>query len=1444
LKNAGFAVFCSKNYNKSNFCVFQKTLIKKRQRGSHMIKQGISGGLINLKSFINRSDYVEIKNSNLRTASSLREAAKDGLQSLYAEVDDVLDKYKDTDVIKIMNELRDEKLLWVRARSIDADTVNANGDYFSKAELLKEVDIITTDSDGKKVRTKGPAYKTFEGVPIYANHKNDDVLEAKGMVIHAEWNDDENCVYCVFYIDESAYPDIARGIRVGYMHDVSMGCQVESGECSECGNIAAHEKDYCECLKKFKGKIHPKTGKKVYEKNMGIKFIELSVVGDGAFDTCEIEEIYDKDDVLSKAIKLEKKASDIHANLMLAATNLPSEAIERRELEESLRQISSASSAAVKIAQTLVGGPLLAQDGAGANATVSNILKYLGIDPSSGLNILDMLNLALNFLEVSIINMFARKDNVDLAHVSKISKSMADLQATMQDLIDEGVDSGSQPKQPLNQDQLQQQQPQAAQPAQVAQQSYSPAGNVGQMMTQNEAFSVLPPEMAQPIGGGAVASKKNSRVIVWSHSGEEVNSRVTTASSKSKTNTTVGKALENLAKALENTVSNRAAGNNNPIKTNTPTRVAGGKSMSIWEKFTQQRRLKQAAKATEKLELEDKSGNKIVISSKGDVEAYHNNKRVAWEPNITDEHLEAISSGNGIEVAAEFLSQFGRAVSASKYSGRSVVSNWDPQIREDVYEEALEPLHKGTYDDVIEDLLGSESAERYKRNNPSGEESQSQLISEHGGDVLADKNLTREELLNDAGLYGRNFVDDDVKEALLEDARKGNPDEVLEDQLAAVHKEHSASSAGNIIKTALSALANAVVASRVTPEEIIETTISLAKQKDFAHLVKLAQLGSKTRTRIASRLDFYNKEVILSPTAAIFNELGKVASSEVSARDLHEVLATVAANTEKITKTVTASALELIKYKNLTSATVVAKASRSELLRAALASHVDNDENVSRDHLKTALMAFAAASEDSLVTPREIIDSVAGFDTDELTARVEFARNEKSVNARLASRARKEFFGNARFASSSDIAENTIGWLADYAMEYEQSSQTISEAALLAIENPKVASNLVGKLIKTAKVTITDERVVTKRISATCEELGLDPKSEDFEAQFRDKAIALLQQSGYTVDPGTFSLNEVNVSADGYVSASVTSRFTKSFDASDSQPAEYPNEEGNEGENLGPIGQAEEIATEGAQEMRAAKRKAILERIAQVAGMGMPGAPAVAPAPTPAPAGAPMGADLAGGGLGALTMADEDSAAAETDTDSLPEPGKKSPPGSVCVSCGSRNVDLADGKGHCNDCQTDMEVKYQITITPSSDTENDKSEAAEEPAPEAPLGGDIGLGAATAPAPAAPGGMGAPAPAATPAAGMTPMAKSAPPVMVRISWKQDPEVFIKAAQADFDPDNEKTLPVGHICPSCGNRKAKKVKSTRFCYSCGEVYIPRIHKSSDKTKVEVSIDKIV
>ena len=144
------------------------------------------GGTITINSFLNSNDRDIARDHLLKTASSqMREAAKIGLQSLYADPKDVLEKYKDFDIVKEMQARKGAKLLWVRARAIDADVVNANGDLFSKEELLKEAEI-----KGEKI----PAYKTFEGVPIYTNHKNDDIEQAKGMVVYAEWDEKENCV--------------------------------------------------------------------------------------------------------------------------------------------------------------------------------------------------------------------------------------------------------------------------------------------------------------------------------------------------------------------------------------------------------------------------------------------------------------------------------------------------------------------------------------------------------------------------------------------------------------------------------------------------------------------------------------------------------------------------------------------------------------------------------------------------------------------------------------------------------------------------------------------------------------------------------------------------------------------------------------------------------------------------------------------------------------------------------------------------------------------------------------------------------------------------------------------------------------------------------------------------------------------------------------------------
>ena len=1400
------------------------------------------GGPITINSFLTTEDRNTAREHMLKTASKqMREAAKIGLQSLYADPSDVLEKYKDFDIVKEMKARKDAKLLWVRARAIDADTVNHNGDYFSKEELLKEADI-----KGEKI----PAYTTFEGVPIYTNHKNDDIEQAKGMVVYAEWDEKENCVYCTFFVDEEAYPDIARNIRTGVMHDVSMGCSVAYGTCSKCGNKAYTEKDYCSCLKKWKGKKDPDNNKQVFEYNFDLKFIELSCVGDGAFDTCEIQEIYDVDEVLSAAGEVEKKASEILSNIVIAQQGAPIDL--RSEYENCLRVAEDTTKTALRLAQsagTLVGGALMAGEGAGQNSTVNAVLGALGIDPRTGLNILDMINLSLNFLEVAVMNMFARKDNVDLTHVSKISKSMADLQATMEDLINDGVGSEGQQQAPINQGQPQ---APAAAPAapQTAPQSYSPAGGAGQMMTQNQNF-VLPQEMQQGIGGGALASS-SSRAIVWSHTGEEVNARVATASRKNKIS--LGKALENLAEALGTPAkfqaSNlRAAENNQPIKTNSPIKVSGGnKPMSIWEKFTQQRRLKQAAKATEKFELEDKMGNKIVISSKGDIEAYHNNTRVAWEPSLSDAQIESIVSGNGIEVTAEILSEFSRVVSAAKASGKNVIANWTPVTPDTVLNEQLSEMHKGSYDMTLEQLLGSNLAERYKRQDVAGEETMEKELEDIDMQNNADDMVTINELLaNKAGLYGNNFVDDKVKEALLEDARLGNPDAVINEQLLLHQKEYALGTPNLVVKATVEALGKAVVASKVTPEEVVGLAAKLASQNNFVGLLKLANLGSGAREVIASRRSFHNIETSLTPTAAIMNELGKLSANPADVKDL----LVTAKSDERVVKTVTASALEMMKDAKVDPANINRKASRSDLLKAAFTSYVGGSDDINRDHMKAALMAFAATTEDSLVTPNEVVASISDIDADELTSRIEFARTEESVGDRLTARARKEFFGASRFAGTNDIAENAIGWLADYAIEFGHSSKAIAEASVLAVRNPRVAENLVSRLVnantRTAKIQITDEKIITKRINCTVEDLGgIDPKADDFDDQFRQKAIELLSNSGYTVDPNTFSMNDVSVSPDGYITASISTRFTKSFVAEGNAPSEMmaPESNGVQIPELVPeeLAGPDVIATASAISLRSAKRKEILQKFAQVLpGMAPAGMPGAAPE-NQAMGGMPAGADLTG--ISSLTTPTAEFAE-ETDTDELPEPGKKYPVGSICPACGSKDVDLSNGNGHCNSCGTDLEVSYNIVIKPSSDTEVEKGQKSEEPeAPAAPeLSPDMGLGAATAPAPMAPAAPAAPMAPATP--GLGGAVASTLPMMVRISYKQDPSVFIAATHPDFNVDSATQLPVGKICPSCGNRHAKKVHNTRFCYNCGDVYIPRIHKnSSDPNMVTVSIDKVV
>lgn len=1399
-----------------------------------MEKRGKSGGFITVSSLINSEDRKSAGNARLAMASSsiMRLAAKEGLLSLYADAEEVLDKYKDFDIVASMREHKG-KLLWVRARAIDADVANANGDYFSEEELLGEV----VDQKGNKM----PAYKTFEGVPIYTNHKNDDIEQAKGMVVYSEWDDKEKCVYCTFIVDEEAYPEIARGIRVGYMHDVSMGCQVESGTCSECGNKATTEKEYCDCLKKYKGKKHPRTGKKVYEKNHGIKFIELSVVGDGAFDSCMIQEIYDVDDILNKAASLDKKAESIRSTIVVASTVAPKDYMIRRAYEDCLRTAYDTTKQTLRVAQsagTLVGGQLLAGEGAGNNTTVANILKFLGIEGTAGLNILDMLNLALNFLEVAVMNLFARKDNVDLGHVGKITKSMADLQSTMQDMIDDGVETGGDGQQPMNQGSMQQ--PQQPQPGpNVAQEDYTQAGAVGRSIgpqapqgtpgapqgapqTQNQAF------MGMPMGfGGGIFANTNLPRVVWAHDDSEEVGRTVTASTardtssgkdmtqctyNSKYVTKLAESIMNLAEVLgvqTHSASPAVVSQPPPSNPKPSNQTGGNKNMDFFKQFKQARNKREAAVMEQEVKVSDKAGHSLRLSADGTIQAFYQGQLVQdFDPVLTEEHKLAIEAEDGPRVAAALLADFQRFTRTAEWKPSHEYSK--------TREEQLEAVRTGTDEDVKEKLL-SDKAGRYNRTN------EEQDIKER---ELSKKNLrpgtdddVKENLLGaPAGLYSRKNNDIDVRENLINDARRGHPDDVIELQIEQVRNNYGPGDTGLVTTAAINALSKAVIEARVTPEEVVEATKSLSERNDFVELIQLAHLGDKVRRVEAKRGNFWKLgSTEIASESAVLDALGSVVSTEVTAADIAECLHVVTSEVSKAIQSVTRVVKAQMGDSNGVEPSMLRKTvSKADKYRAALATIAETEaEQPMKDPIKTALFAFANSADELAAHPHEVVLALANVDESDLLADVELARSAAVRESRLQVRARRDFWGANRFASKEGVYENVVGWLADYSEAGNYSSGSIVVAAKKLVAQPVAAEKLISKVIatttKTAAIQVTDERTSTKRLECTVGDVGLDPKDESFESAFREKAIEIMASNGYTVDPSTFTFTDLNINGDT-VSASVTSTVRKTFTAdapAAGVSAETPME-GNIDASAEVAPEPTVIMSESIKNIRIAKRQEILNRYAQAPMGGSPAGGASAP---------PVGGDLAGAadGLGISSFTAPTAENPEEDpanVDDMPEPGTKKPWGTICPQCGSEDVDIANGEGNCNSCNAQITYEFTAKVKPNEDKGgNDKAPAMDEPMPE--LGGDMGLGAATAPAP------GAPAPA-----GAAPGPGGTAPMMMAASWKTSPDVLIRVAQLgeNFNRKAEKVLPVGFVCPSCGNRGVTKVASTgrSYCYDCGTI----------------------
>ena len=251
--------------------------------------------------------------------------------------------------------------------------------------------------------------------------------------------------------------------------------------------------------------------------------------------------------------------------------------------------------------------------------------------------------------------------------------------------------------------------------------------------------------------------------------------------------------------------------------------------------------------------------------------------------------------------------------------------------------------------------------------------------------------------------------------------------------------------------------------------------------------------------------------------------------------------------------------------------------------------------------------------------------------------------------------------------------------------------------------------------------------------------------------------------------------------------------------------------------------------TESAKFARRAKREEVLRKYAQAVPGVAPAGPAAGPVDPMAGMAAPAAEDPGALGLTGMPAEMGDMG----DMDAVSEPGQKKPWGSVCPVCGSDDVNISEGNADCQSCGTNYKILQSLELI----SEGDKGKSMDESG-DMGLGLDMGLGAATAPTETAPATPGAPP---APAGGMAPMANSSARAMFRLATTVDSDVYLRTAMPDFDKTNEKRLPVGMICPSCGSREAHKVKNNTFCYDCGTYAKTKVASNKNNpSKLDITI----
>jgi hypothetical protein len=213
-----------------------------------------------------------------------------------AALDTVADTYR------ISRDPDDYLLIPTRANS--ADRPNENMDAWRHAELLR-----FDPKVGKRV------YQTYLLKPHFVNHNASNFALSRGVILDAHYNDSnpasgqtkeavleatglepdrDEFVETLIAMDMTKDPALAAAYKNGSVYRFSMGCDVESTECSVCGKVAISTLQFCEHVRAKHSRVaYPLDGgghRRGFEWCNNTVFAEESAVDDPADKEAEVQE--------------------------------------------------------------------------------------------------------------------------------------------------------------------------------------------------------------------------------------------------------------------------------------------------------------------------------------------------------------------------------------------------------------------------------------------------------------------------------------------------------------------------------------------------------------------------------------------------------------------------------------------------------------------------------------------------------------------------------------------------------------------------------------------------------------------------------------------------------------------------------------------------------------------------------------------------------------------------------------------------------------------------------------------------------------------------------------------------------------------------------------------------------------------------------------------------